>query len=106
MFIIGIVDGLLGVFRTHHGPWIAPLDMGRRGKTLTDNRQEGVFGETYGSRDSKVGSQLAHMGQMCLVYLTDVGDDQNVGSTYLRHTEREQFFQLLEEDIIVLLPLV
>src|SRR5262245_24449788 len=46
------------------------------------------------------------MSEVRLIYLADMREHQNVGATDLLLTECEQFFQLLEEDGIVLLPLV
>src|SRR5215469_7110139 len=80
--------------------------MAPRRKALTETCQERVFGQTQCRRGGEACAQLAQMGEGRLVYLTDVRDDQNVGATCLRFTQGEEFFELLEIDSIVPLPMV
>src|SRR4051794_39557099 len=101
MFIVRIIDGLLPVRLAQYGQRTDDVDLRPGDKMCTEIHQEGVLRETYSHRIREVCSQLAHIREVCLIHLADVGDDQNVGPTCLLLTVCEQLGQLLEKDSIV-----
>ena len=102
MFIVRIIDGLLPVRLAQHGKRTNNVDLRPGGKTCLEVHQEGILRETYSRQVREVCSQLAHIREVCLIHLTDVGDDQNVGSTYFLLTVCEQLGQFFEEDGLVM----
>ena len=105
MLIIGIINGVLGVYLTQFGQRVDNVYVGPCGKALAQAHQEGILGGTQGCRGREACSQLAHIGEIGCIHLTDVRHDQNVGTTHFRFAVGEELRQALQEESIVVLPI-